>query len=220
MNDVRRMIYGTITLFFVVLAFWLGLIYVSSCGLTLSCKQAAPKVDRTPIPTLIPAKHSDAQPVMSQVMDFTKCQVLATDLIGAWLTAGAPADGTFAFSDANGGACEGTYMADIEPLLRENGVWYKNSIGCVSCHNGDLTGRSGGLDLTSYDAILRGAGRADANAKGKDVLGGGSLNDSTLYQVLVTQGLTAKGHAADASVVSVAVYAGTAVPEAEATATP
>jgi mono/diheme cytochrome c family protein len=55
MNDVRKMIYGTIILFFVVLAFWLSTIYISACGLSFTCRQAAPKVDRTPMPTLVPA---------------------------------------------------------------------------------------------------------------------------------------------------------------------
>lgn len=55
MNDVRKMIYGTIVLFFVVLAFWFSIIYISACGLTLSCHQAAPKVYGTPVPTLVPA---------------------------------------------------------------------------------------------------------------------------------------------------------------------
>ncbi|MEP7137724.1 MAG: cytochrome c [Chloroflexota bacterium] len=58
MNDVRKIIYGTIALFFAVLVLWLSLIYISACGLTLSCRQAAPKLYGTPIPTLIPAKLS------------------------------------------------------------------------------------------------------------------------------------------------------------------
>lgn len=57
MNDVRRVIYGTIVLFLVVVVgIWLSLIFLFSCGPDLSCHQAAPKVDRTPIPTLSPAK--------------------------------------------------------------------------------------------------------------------------------------------------------------------
>jgi mono/diheme cytochrome c family protein len=56
MNDVRKMIYGTLTLFLLVLAFWLSVVYISACGLTFTCRQAAAKVDRTPIPTLIPAE--------------------------------------------------------------------------------------------------------------------------------------------------------------------
>src|SRR5258706_16046074 len=55
MNDVRKIIYGTVTLFLVVVVSWLSLIFISACGLTLTCRQAAPKVDLTPVPTLVPA---------------------------------------------------------------------------------------------------------------------------------------------------------------------
>ena len=58
MNDVRKVIYGTIGLFFAVVILWLSIIYISACGLTLTCRQAAPKVYGTPIPTLIPVKFS------------------------------------------------------------------------------------------------------------------------------------------------------------------
>ena len=53
-DDVRRVIYGTIIGFLAVVLTWLGLIYVSACGFTLSCYRATPLVVRTPIPTLIP----------------------------------------------------------------------------------------------------------------------------------------------------------------------
>lgn len=56
MNDVRKMIYGTLIGFFLVLGFWLSIVYISACGLTFSCRQGAAKVERTPIPTLIPVK--------------------------------------------------------------------------------------------------------------------------------------------------------------------
>ena len=218
MNDVRKMIYGTITLFFVVLAFWLSIIYVSSCGLTLTCKQAAPKVERTPIPTLIPASHSEAQ-MGESVAEFNQCQISATDLIGAWVSSESPATEPFAFTDVSGKPCEGTYAADIQPLFVENGLWYKNAIGCVSCHNAELSARSGGLDLTTYEAISLGSGRADAASKGTDILGGGEMDKSALYGVLVNQGLVSAGHSTDSSAVALMVFAGQAV-VAAATATP
>ncbi len=56
MNDVRRVIYGTIIGFFLVLVSWLSIVYISACGFSTSCNQASPLVIRTPIPTLIPAK--------------------------------------------------------------------------------------------------------------------------------------------------------------------
>ena len=55
-DDVRRVIYGTIIGFLVVVLSWLALIYISACGFTLSCYRATPLVVRTPIPTLIPVK--------------------------------------------------------------------------------------------------------------------------------------------------------------------
>jgi hypothetical protein len=218
MNDVRKMIYGTLILFIGVLVFWLSIIYISSCGLTLTCRQAAPKIYGTPIPTLIPASNSEAQ-MGAGLAEFNKCQVSATDLIGAWVTAKSPETEPFTFSDVNGKPCEGTFTADVQPLFVENSLWYKSAIGCVSCHNSALTERSAGLDLTSYAAIQMGSGRADASAKGADILGNGTWEKSSLYNVLVKQGLVAAGHSADSPAVAPIVFAGQAAPE-EATATP
>ena len=44
MNDVRKMIYGSIIGFFLVLSVWFSIIYVSSCGFSFTCNQAAPLV--------------------------------------------------------------------------------------------------------------------------------------------------------------------------------
>src|SRR5262245_6104520 len=120
-DDVRKMIYGTIMLFLLVVVGWLSLIYVSSCGLTLTCRQALPKVDRTPIPTLIPVKHSNSSTGPGALSaEFDKCQVAAADLVGAWVSAGAPETEAFPFSDVNGNSCEGTFSEDIQPLFVEN----------------------------------------------------------------------------------------------------
>jgi hypothetical protein len=73
MNDVRQMIYGSLVLFFLVLAFWFSIIYVSSCGFTLSCNQADEIVVRTPVPTLIPRAHTDPQPG-GEVTAFDQCR--------------------------------------------------------------------------------------------------------------------------------------------------
>jgi hypothetical protein len=210
------MIYGTIVLFFVVLVFWLTIIYVSSCGLTLSCQQALPKVDRTPIPTLVPAGH--VQPVMEEVAEFNQCQVNAADLIQAWVASGSPETDPFPFSDVNGNPCKGTYASDVQPLFVENSLWYAGALGCVSCHNADLTERSAGLDMTTYQSILMGSGRADANASGKDILGGGNWEGSALYKVIASQGFAPAGHSADTQAVNLLLYAGQR--EVEATPTP
>ena len=54
-DDVRKYIYGALIAFLVVVLSWVGFIYVSSCGITLTCKRGESPVDRTPIPTLLPA---------------------------------------------------------------------------------------------------------------------------------------------------------------------
>lgn len=219
MNDVRRVIYGTIVLFLGVLVAWLSIIYISSCGFTLTCGQAAPKVDRTPIPTLIPVYHAEPQMHENAMTEFNSCQVSAANLIGAWVTAGSPETEVFAFSDVNGDPCEGTYASDIQPLFVENNLWYEGAIGCVSCHNAELAERSGGLDLTTHDAVLLGSRRvAGSSSAGTDILGGGEWGEaSTLYTVLVMQGFVPEGHSADNPAVELILYAGQA---AEATPTP
>jgi len=221
MNDVRKMIYGTIILFFGVLAFWLSTIYISACGLTFTCHQAAPKVDRTPIPTLIPAVRAESQ-VETGMVEFKKCQVSAAALIGAWVSAKSPETGTFSFSDMHGDPCDGTFATDIQPLFVENNLWYQGAIGCVSCHNSELTERSGGLDLTTYDAVLLGSRRvAGSSSAGNEILGGGTWEKSLLYDLLVNQGLVAEGHSADKPAVDMLIFAGqSAAQEAAATPTP
>lgn len=219
-DDVRTTIYATIALFLVVVTAWLGLIYVSSCGFTLTCGQAAPKVDRTPIPTLIPVAHSEDQPGRGAMLESSGCPVNAADLIGAWVTAGSPETEPFPFNDVNGNPCEATF-ADIQPLFMENSLWGSRIIGCTSCHNADLTERSGGLDLMTYDAILLGSRRvAGASAAGTDILGGGDWESSILHEVLVDQGFAPEGHSAENPPVPLIIYAGQANVEATATPTP
>ena len=220
-DDVRRMIYGTLTFFLLGVVGWVTTLLIFSCGFNLECRQAAPRVLRTPIPTLIPVQHSEAQPGKSAVAEFNQCQVDATNLIGAWVTAGSSETEAFAFSDVNGNPCEGTYSADIHPLFVENSLWYAGAIGCVSCHNGALAERSGGLDLTTYDAILLGSQRApDSTSAGNDILGGGNWEASALHRVLVTQGFLPEGHSAESQPVPLIIYAGQATAEASVTATP
>jgi mono/diheme cytochrome c family protein len=55
MNDVRRYIYGTLLIFVCGVFAWVGFIFFNACGLTTSCLRGSLKVERTSIPTLIPA---------------------------------------------------------------------------------------------------------------------------------------------------------------------
>lgn len=212
-DDVRRVIYGTVIAFLLVVVSWLGFIYISSCGFTLTCYQASPLVIRTPIPTLIPV--SDPELENGAAMgEFSQCQVSATDLIGAWVAAGSPESEPFPFTDVNENPCEGTFDEDIHPLFVENNLWSAGSLGCNSCHNAELTERSGGLDLSSHEGITTGV-------NGSDILGDGDWESSRLQDVLVNQGLVPTGHSADEEpVVPVFLYAGQRVEEAsEATPT-
>ena len=220
MNDVRKVIYGTILGFFGMLGLWFSIIYVSSCGFTVTCHSAAQKLNLTPIPTLIPSSHMEANVDMG-LTEFKKCQVAALDLVGAWVSAESPETEPFSFTDVNGLACEATYMDDIQPLFVENSIWSTGSLGCVSCHNAELSTRSAGLDMTTYAALGLGSQRADANAKGTDILGGGDWATSQLFNVLSNQGLTPDGHSADVSAGNPVIFAGTQTEvQAEATATP
>ena len=217
-DDTRRLIYGTIVLFLVVLVLWLSSVYVFACGFTLNCIQGAPLVVRTSIPTLIPVEKSQVQP-SAPAMGFDQCKVAATDLIGAWIAAGHSETEPFPFTDLNGQSCEGTY-ADLQPLFRDNSVWFPGSLGCVSCHNADLTDRSAGLDLSSYEGISMGTRRvAGASSPGTDIFGDGDLQKSLLYQVLTAQGLTTQGHSPDVEPPTTIIYAGHVV-SGEGTATP
>ena len=209
MNDVRGMIYATLIGFFMVLVFWFSVIYLSSCGFTLTCNQADQIVVRTPIPTLIPPSRAGS-PSGENVSEFDKCQVAATDLIGAWVSAGHTGTEVFPFTDVNGQPCEGTYAEDIQPLFVENSLWYPGAIGCISCHNPDQPDRNAGLDLTSYEAI----------SGGTDIFGGDDWQSSLLHDVLVNRKLVPEGHSAEGSGDPVFIYAGHSVSEAEVTATP
>jgi hypothetical protein len=220
MNDVRQWIFGAILGLFACVGLMLSVAYISACGFTLICTRGAPLVVRTPIPTLIPVEHSQAQPAATTVDGFNKCKVAATDLIGAWVSAGHTETEPFPFTDLNGQNCEGTF-ADIQPILVENSIWFPGSLGCTSCHNADLTDRSAGLDLSSYEAISLGTRRvAEATSPGTDIFGDGNWEDSLLHEVLVNQGLTTQGHSPDVEPPQTILYAGQVVVEAEATEAP
>ena len=210
-DDTRGLIYGTIVAFLLFILGWLGFVYISACSFTLNCIQGAPLVVRTPIPTLIPLKHSQG-PAETPAADteFDKCQVTATDLIGAWVEAGHSKTDPFPFTDRNGQNCEATYE-DIQPLLRENSLWFPGSLGCISCHNADQPEeRSAGLDLSTYEAM-------SANAA---LFGNGSWEGSSLHDVLINQGLTTTGHSPDVEPRNPTLYVGHVASSAEGEGTP
>jgi len=183
MTDVRKVIYGTIIGFFMMLGLWFSIIYISSCGFTFTCHRGAALVERTPIPTLIPATLP-AQSTGADAAAFNKCQIAAANLIGAWVNAGYPETDKFSFTDVNGQNCEATFNRDVQPLFLESNVWYPGSLSCSSCHYPDLATAQMNMDLSSYAGILAGSHRPNGEPKGNDILGGGVWENSILHQML------------------------------------
>lgn len=212
MNDVRQWIFGAILGLLACIGLMLGIVYVSSCGFTMNCVRGDPLVVRTPIPTLIPASH-DSEPGGEEMPEFSGCLVSGADLIGAWVTSGSSETEPFPFTGVDGTACQGTYADDIQHLFVDNNVWYEGQLGCTSCHNADLTDRSGGLDLSSHQGVL-------AGAQNKNILGDGNWENSILHDVLLVHGLVPEGHSPDVEPhAQIFIYAGQQAESTEATPT-
>lgn len=219
MNDVRQWILGAIVGLLACIGLMLSIVYVSACGFTLTCVQAAPLVIRTPVPTLIPAQHAEDLG-SSEPSDVAGCLVSAQDLVGAWVTAGSPGTEAFPFTDVNGQSCEGTFANDIQHLFVDNSTWYAGQLGCTSCHNAELTDRSAGLDLSSYEGFMAGSNRSYAGASGTNIFGDGNWEESALHAVLMEQGLVPEGHSPDVEPIApVLIYAGQPVQEPAVTPT-
>ena len=110
-DDVRSYIYGTIIIFLVGVMAWVGFLYINACGITLTCYRGELLVDRTPVPTLIPATMSVMQPETSQEEVTTQelCEVNAQSIIEAWVISDVSESQTFQFTDANGLACQTSF---------------------------------------------------------------------------------------------------------------
>ncbi|HKJ38356.1 MAG TPA: hypothetical protein VJ972_06245 [Anaerolineales bacterium] len=110
----------------------------------------------------------------------------------------------FSFTDVNDLTCEGSYADDVQSLFVDNSVWQSGSLGCVSCHNAELSNRSADLDLTSYNVLT------------SDSVLGSNWEGSNLKAYL-EMGLTADGYSADVSAGNPLIFAGTQVEAAEET---
>ncbi len=210
MSDVRKLIYGTLLGFMLMLVVWFAFIYLIGCGGSLSCEQAIPKPERTPIPTLIPATLP--APLEGETVAFReKCSIAAVNLLAAWVEAGFPENDPFMFTDVDGKSCQGTYAADITLVLNEGNVWYPGALACSSCHNADLSISAAKMDLSSYAGILAGSRRESADAQGNDILGNGSWEQSKMYEQLVTLKLMPLGRPPDMPENGPVVFVGTPV---------
>lgn len=217
-DDVRKYIYGAIAVFLIGVLAWVGIVFVSACGVSLSCNRGNTLPDTTPVPTLIPATLPPMTVESNIVAPSDKCHVAGADLIGAWVDAGSPETDVFEFTDANGATCEATFE-DVQPLFTKANLWYSGSLSCISCHSVDLAVSPAQLDMSSYEGILAGSRRMDDAPKGTDILGGGKWKSSLLYQFIVEAHADVPGH--DAALSSdLMVYAGTPLPDVKATPTP
>lgn len=135
------------------------------------------------------------------------CAVHAVDLMGAWVSAGAPESDPFPFDDVNGKPCQGTFEADILPLFSQANLWYAGGPSCRTCHGPDVQVSYARLDLSSYPGILAGSGRDSADTKGDDILGGGNWQEAELYDVL-THGEMPPSQPANLNPQGPVVYAG------------
>lgn len=216
-DDVRKYIYTALNIFVLVLVTWIGFLYISSCGFTFTCERGAFAVERTPIPTLLPATlpalpTGDGAAVVSD-----QCHAAAVDFIGAWVTAGSPEADAFQFTDINGQNCESTFE-EVKPLFTEANFWYSNSLSCVSCHSVDVIISPAQLDLSSYTGLISGSRRPDMDSEGTDILGAGNWESSLLYEFISTTKADIPGHAEIAP--DLMIYAGTPLPAPDLTATP
>lgn len=217
-DDVRKLVYGTILVFLLGVFTWVSFLFLNACGFTLTCRRGDPLIDRTPIPTLIPA----TLPVMSQgagevVVAPDQCRVPAVDFIGAWVDAGSPEHDAFQFTDVNRQTCEATFE-EIQPLFAEANLWSSGSVACISCHSVDVAISPAQLDLSSYAGITAGSRRENAeDTKGTDILGGGAWEDSLLYQFISTSHADIPGHTEINP--HLLIFAGKPLAQPEATAT-
>lgn len=214
-DDVRKYIYGALTVFLVGVLVWVGIVFVNACGMSLDCSRGNVLPETTPIPTMIPATlpAMEAEPAPAAASD--ECHVSGVDLIGAWVEAGASDAEAFQFEDANGQTCEATFE-DVKPLFVSANLWYSGSLSCASCHSVDLAVSPAQLDMSSYEGILAGSRRADDAPKGTDILGGGNWKSSLLYQFIAEAHPDIPGHD-DALSPGLMLDAGTPLPEAATT---
>ena len=216
-DDVRKYIYGTLIVFVVGVLTWIGFIFVNACGFTLTCKRGALLVERTPIPTLLPATLPAMETGNGMVIVSDQCRVAAVELIGAWVSAGAPESDAFQFTDINSQYCESTFE-EVKPLFVEANFWYYGSLSCVSCHSVDVTISPAQLDLSSYAGIMSGSRRADAASKGTDILGDGKWERSLLFEFLSNSKKDVPGHTEAVS--SLVIFAGRPLPKPNPIETP
>jgi mono/diheme cytochrome c family protein len=183
MDDFRKFMNTALVAFVILLVVWIGIVYISACGFTLTCRQGQPVAARTPVPTLAAVTLPAADFSISSPT-FKPCRAAAVDLLGAWVSAGYSDTENFTFTDIDGIACGANFKDDVLPLFTEADLWYPGALACAACHQSDLSIASAQMDLSSYQGILKGSMRTSKDAEGQDILGDGNWEQSKLYEVL------------------------------------
>lgn len=193
-DDVRKITYGTILVFLLGVFTWVSFLFLNACGFTLTCERGDPLVDRTPLPTLIPATMPAMTMGSGEVVVSKQCYVPAVDFIGTWVAAGSPEHEAFQFTDVNGQECESTFE-EVQPLFMEANLWSSGSVACISCHSVDVAVSPAQLDLSTYAGLTAGSRRENAeDTKGTDILGAGNWESSLLYEFITTSHPDIPGH--------------------------
>lgn len=86
-------------------------------------------------------------------------KVLAVNLIGAWVAAGASTTEPFQFTGLDGNVYFTTYGESIEPLFTQSDVWYLGTKSCQRCHVAKVSESDAELDMSSIEGILAGSYR-------------------------------------------------------------
>jgi len=207
MDDFRKFMYTALAAFVLLLIVWLGIVYVSACGFTLTCQQGQPVAARTPVPTLA-AATLPAPDFSVSSPTFKRCRIAAVNLIGAWVSAGYSDTETFIFTGIDGVSCEANFSDDVQPLFLESNLWFPGSLACASCHQPDMMVASAQMDLSSYQGMLMGGLRPSQNAKGEDIFGGGIWEQSKLYDMLFVQKLMPLGRPPSVPAEGPVIFAG------------
>ncbi len=162
-------------------------LYAFNCQTNNTCT-GIPEPVTTPIPTLMAATLPAPQVGAGAAPVAARCQISTVELIGAWVTAGSPEAAPFDFTDLKGRACTATFQDDVQRLFVEANIWYDGAPACTTCHYADVAKATQNMDLSSYAGILAGSQRANGQAKGNDILGGGLWQNALLRQMIQSQG--------------------------------
>jgi len=104
MDDFRKFMYTALVAFVALLVVWLGIVYLSACGFTFTCRQAKPTVARTPIPTLAAATLPAPDFTISNQVQPTAVSGTSSDGIPRPSNPGGPGDALNLTGDATAGA--------------------------------------------------------------------------------------------------------------------